>query len=310
LSRWIAEHRGAVYHGLVSGPIYEFEEATGDLALPPFAAQRAIGAVGVRILLPGWAGLSPELRMQITTEGAKGVLDVDAINNLCARAPTRHIVLVARERDPDTDDVPPELAQALGPTQRIHAAQWRGIRSLDRYVLRRLSTNPRLLARACREIFEKVPVATPGHACAFGHCELRVSHEAAAQLAAGTLLGGRAFVLARAAGVRAARRTHELFDLQADRETGPIELDHALNPHTAASGSVVLWQAHVSTWDGQFYPAASELAATTAAMALQDIVRPVDPRATIVTAGVYETPWQVGSPQTLQEESTVHMRVR
>jgi hypothetical protein len=291
--------------------IYGFEEVSGDLPLPPFSAQRALGAVGVRILLPGWSVLAPELRLGFSTEGAKGVLNLDAINNLCARAPTRHIVLTSRERDPDTDEVPPELAQALGPTQRIGAAEWRGIRSLDRYVLRRLSTNPRLLARACQEIFHQPSPIASGRPCAFGHCELRVSPEAAAQLVSGMLASGRAFVLARAAGVRAARRTHELFDLQVDKEAGPIELEHAVNPHSSSTtGTVVLWQAHVSTWDGQFQATASEVAATTAAMALQDIVRVIDPRATIVTAGVYETPWQVGSNESLREDATKTYRVR
>jgi molybdenum cofactor biosynthesis enzyme len=297
-----------VYDASVSF-IYAFEEATSDLALPPFSAQRAISAVGVRILLPGWTELPAEHRVKLAKEGAKGSLDLDAINQLCSRAPTRHIVLTSRERDPDPDDVPPELAQSLGPTQRIGVSSWRAIRSLDRYVLRRLASNPRLLARAYAEIF---PHANPGvvsRPCAFGHCELRLSKDAATQLAAGTVLNGRAFVLARTAGVRAARRTHEIFDLQAERDTGPIELDYALTVNVS-TGPMVLWQAHVSTWDGQFFPVASQLAATTAALAIQDMIRPLDPRTTIATAGVYETPWQVGSPDSLSEDATMHFRMK
>ncbi|HEX7667806.1 MAG TPA: hypothetical protein VF407_24935, partial [Polyangiaceae bacterium] len=59
----------------------------------------------------------------------------------------------------------------------------------------------------------------------------------------------------------------------------------------------VIWQAHVSSWDGSFFGAASLVAASTAAVALADIVAESDPRVEIEKSRIVEEPWQVGGDQ-------------
>jgi hypothetical protein len=56
-----------------------------------------------------------------------------------------------------------------------------------------------------------------------------------------------------------------------------------------------LWQAHVSSWDGAFYAAAALVAASTAAVAIADMVAEEDKTVTILGAKISEEPWQVGS---------------
>lgn len=281
--------------------LYRFEDASPDLPRPSLAAQRALGAVGVRIEPGGWVKLSIEQKQALAIEGAKGTLDHTPITALTSAASIRQLVLINKERDPNPDEVPQDVLKALGPARRISVAEWRNVRALDRYVLSRLSHNPRLIARAWSEIFRQRNIgASESPLCSLGHCELRTTPEALANLAIGAVLEGRAFVLARTAGVRAARRASELLDLHADREAGPIELDHAIR----VDHSVVLWQSHASTWEGTFFPAASLLAVTTAAIALQDMLRTIDPRASIGAAGIYETPWQVGGNDAFKDEPT------
>ena len=117
-------------------------------------------------------------------------------------------------------------------------------------------------------------------------------------LAEERLLEGRAFLLARAAGLRAARKFNETFDLHADAAPGSIELDWTVKKDEA----LVLWQAHISTWEGTFSPSASLLAATTAAICLFDMIKEFDPSAGIQNAWISEEPWIVGRGD--WEEST------
>jgi hypothetical protein len=57
----------------------------------------------------------------------------------------------------------------------------------------------------------------------------------------------------------------------------------------------MLWQAHVSGWDGAFLPAASLQAVVTAAVAICDMVKELDPKAAITIANIAEEPWLVGN---------------
>lgn len=257
--------------------------------------------MGVRVNPQGWEKISVTERRAIALEGSRGTLDLPAITTLSKAVPVKQLVLINKEREPNPDEIPGDLTVALGPGRRVSVAEWRSIRALDRYVLVRLAHNQRLLSRVWTEIFhERARAAKDSPLCSLGHCELRASAEAIAQLSNGSLLDGRAFLLSRAAGVRAARRTGELIDAHADREAGPIELDWAIK----AEHGVILWQGHVSTWEGAFFPAASLLAVSTAAIALFDMIRTIDPRSSVGAAGIYETPWQVGGKTSLDDEPT------
>jgi hypothetical protein len=275
---------------------------TDDLSRPPFAAQRALTAAGMLMGPKGWALLSLDQRRAVTTLGAHDVLSVEAIRRASSGPAMRHVVFAPDQPAPDPSAIPLEIARALGPA-RLDAAAWRQMRALDRYVLQHLVTNARLFTRAYLEILSLHDGPAEARPCVLGHCELRISQRAAEELATNRLLGGRAFVLARTAGVRVARRAHEILDLHFEREAGPIELDHTL-AFEPDGVSKVLWQAHVSTWNGEFFGAASRLAATTAASALADMLAEVDPGTSITVAGVYETLWRVGDADRLAEDAT------
>lgn len=285
---------------------YAFEELNEDLPRPPKAALRAMFSAGILVSPRGWKSLSNETRQALATEGTREQINVVMVAELLKEAPPGHIRLVARTADPPVDQVPPAVLKALGPTRSISASEWASLRALDRYVIASLAANTRLLWRALDE-FASEPGSklTKGGgqswSGALAHCEVHCHPNAIERLTSSKYLDGRAFVLARVAGVRAARRTSEMLDLQVETVSGPAELDWG----PTKQPGVLLWQAHVSTWDGEFFPAASLLAVSTAAVALYDMVKEIDPTASIGSAGIVEEPWRVGSAGGFErEEST------
>jgi molybdenum cofactor biosynthesis enzyme len=284
--------------------LYAFEDLTDDLPRPPMVAVRALLQAGLLPSPRGWAALPVETRTAIARHGLQGLVDVAGVRALAEQVPPRHIKLVSRSRDPDPDHVPPELTRALGPTRGISDGEWRALRAVDRSVLWSLTSNTRLLARAYDEL--AVAIGRPKNSRqtlwsgAIAHCELHVKAAALDRLVSDELLDGRAFVLARVAGIRSARRVSETFDLHAESGTGPVELDWTIYRDKES----VLWQAHVSTWDGAFFPAAALLAATTAATALFDMIKDDDPAAHLMTADIREEAWRVGDEGTRDEEAT------
>jgi molybdenum cofactor biosynthesis enzyme len=129
-----------------------------------------------------------------------------------------------------------------------------------------------------------------------------MTREAARRLYSTGLHSGHALVLARATGIRAARRAAELMDLHAHVITGPVELDFRAD--TDARPASVLCQSHVSSVDGNFFPAGSLMAAVAAAATLADLVREEDPAAIIQAGRIVEESWLVGSDD---EEATIGM---
>jgi cyclic pyranopterin phosphate synthase len=281
---------------------YAFEELTDDLPRPPKAALRAMFAAGILVAPKGWKQLTNETRQALALEGTRDRINVVMVAELLKEAPPGMIRLVAKDREPPPDLVPAPLAKALGPMRTISTPEWASLRALDRYVLATLASNTRLLWRALEEMAH-----TPGSQLSrkiaqpwsgsLAHCELTLHPRALERLSSPGFLEGRAFVLARAAGVRAARKVSDILDLQADAVAGPAELDWNRRPSAA-----IVWQAHVSTWDGEFFPAASLLAVNTAAIALYDMAKELDPHAVIGSASIAEEPWQCG--QSEREEPT------
>ena len=286
---------------------YAFEELDEDLARPPKAALRALLSAGIMMGPKGWTALDKESRQALAVAGMHEQVNTALVTQLINPAGPANIRLVPRLSDPPRHEVPAALTRALGISRPISAEEWSALSALDRYVIDSLANNARLLWRALDEIGRlpgsplRIAAAAPWSG-ALARCEVFVRPEAQQRLLLPGFLGGRAMLLARAAGVRAARRASHTIDLQADTGTGPIELDWALQ----RSSGVMLWQGHVSTWEGEFFPAAALLAVTAAAIAVYDMCKDVDPQASISGAGIAEEPWKVGIEGEREEATTVY----
>jgi molybdenum cofactor biosynthesis enzyme len=288
--------------------LYQFEELSGDLPRPPLVAVRALLTAGIVPSPRGWTALSVETRVALARLGLDGVVDVTAVRELAQQIPPRHLKLVSKSRDPNPDAVPPEVARALGPARPLSNVDWRLLRAVDRAVLVSLAANSRLLARAYDELMAALGKA-PSEARALwsgaiAHCEVRANDDALERLGSSVFLDGQALILARVAGIRAARRIAETFDLHAESATGPVELASMVRLQQGC----VVWQAHVSTWDGAFFPAASLLASTTAATALFDMIKELDPQAQVTAGAIREEAWNAGGPA--EEATSVYSPAR
>ncbi len=288
--------------------LYQFEELSDDLPRPPLVAVRALLTAGIVPSPRGWAALPVETRVALARLGLDGVVDVTAVRELAQQIPPRHLKLVSKSRDPNPDAVPPDVSRALGPARPLSNVDWRLLRAVDRAVLVSLAANSRLLARAYEEMMTalgKVPTdARVLWSGAIAHCEVRANEDALERLGSVSFLDGHALMLARVAGIRAARRIAETFDLHAESATGPVELASMVRHQQGC----VVWQAHVSTWDGAFFPAASLLASTTAATAVFDMIKDVDPQAQVTAGAIREEAWNAEGPS--EEATSVYSPAR
>ena len=274
---------------------YFFEELSDDLPNPPRSAIRAMFAAGVVVSPRGWATLPTDTRQALAMEGTREVVNVAMVAQLLNAASPSQIRLVAKVPDPSSDEIPLSLMKALKPRCPLTVQDWKSLHALDRCVLASLATNTRLFWRALREMANRsgaplnLALAQPWTGM-LAHCEVRMTPEAAERLISPRFLEGRACVLARVAGIRAARKISETMDLHSETGTGPTELDWGLTDEPGT----VLWQAHVSSWDGEFFPSASLLAAATAAVAVHDMAKELDPEVKIGTVNLVEEAWKVG----------------
>jgi molybdenum cofactor biosynthesis enzyme len=289
--------------------IYAFEEIGPDLPRPPIAARRALLCSGVAVPLDTWQSMPLPARQTIAQEGTKEAISEFVVKNAVSSV-LKRIRFMGPVKDPPIDMIPQPVIEALRAVRPLTAQEWKGLSPLDRYALLALSGNSRLLYRAIEEMTTGPASTLSGVKLRpwvgpLAHAEVRMSRIAFGDLAAGNVQGGKALVLARAAGVRAARSTHELIDGYAERWAGPVELDARLDVETGG----YVWQAHVSTADGEFFGAASVLAASTAAVALRDAIASRDPTATIGGVVLKEATWSVGSGQ-FGDEATVAMSAK
>ncbi|MCU0693064.1 MAG: hypothetical protein MUF54_16845 [Polyangiaceae bacterium] len=284
--------------------VYAFEELSDDLPRPPFSALRALMQTGAIPSPKGWRELPVDVRLAIARRGIEGVVNTAAVRQLVEQVSPRCIRLVPPARDPNPDRAPQGVVLALGPGRALSDAQWRGLRSLDRSVLASLAANPRLLCRAYDELCPFMGKGASSRRVRWrgelARCVLVVDPRVLDRLWDAEFLGGRALLLARAAGIRSARRTATVLDLHAESATGPVELDVTTLPDQTG----LLWQAHVSAWDGSFFPAASLLAVTAAATATLDMLRSAGANASISDACIREEQWVVGDQIALGEEAT------
>jgi molybdenum cofactor biosynthesis enzyme len=284
----------------VSGVIYAFEDVPEDLPRPPMAAMRAFLAAGVVLSPRGWLALTLDGRRTFLVAGSQPIIDAVGVQAALRHATVSEVRLVPRVLDPNPNVIPESLVAALGPHGRMTNATWAQLRPVDRYVLATLALNTRLLFRAINEILPDTNADDLPWKAAVAHVELVMHPKTTERLKSPGFLDGRAFMLARVAGVRAARRAQETFDLRSERATGTIELDWAPLDEPGA----LLWQAHVSAWDGSFFPAAALIAASTAAVALADMVAEDDKAVGIRDARIAEEPWMVGG-ESREQPTTV-----
>jgi molybdenum cofactor biosynthesis enzyme len=273
--------------------IFAFEEVTRDLLNPPIAAQRALGHAGVNMPLSVWRSLSFDTRSALIEAGAAEQVSLDGVRSLLRGVSLGKVQMTHPLSDPKTSRLPNELEQVLGPWRQLVAYHWPSMRGLHRWVLSALASNPRLLWRAMSEIgqFDRwhgSEALPPIHGL-LARCEVRLSTDAYRALGDLRFHAGRAGVLARASGVRAARRLSDVIDAHAEASVGPVELEWGPQRNVG-----VLWQAHVSTAQGAFSSTASLLAATTAAVAMIDLLHEIDGNAQIVGAQITDEPWMFG----------------
>jgi hypothetical protein len=285
--------------------LYLFEDITEpDLPRAPLAALRALRVSGITLSRAGWLAMPAEVRVQLAEAGTRDVISNAEVQKLIEAAPIREIKLMPRIQDPSADEVPGFVHGAFGPTRPITPEFWRSIRSLDRHVLSMFVNNTRLLWRALAEISVRsrqgISLPAKGWTGELARCDLRVPPEWVGGLLSPSFHDGRACVLARVAGIRAARWASEILDFHAAVPTGPVEVGHSID--VMHRPGIVAWQAHVSTQDCDFSPSASLLAAVTAATALHDILRRSGVASTIERARLIEEPWL---PSDSEDEVTI-----
>jgi molybdenum cofactor biosynthesis enzyme len=282
--------------------IYAFEEIGPDLSRPPMAARRALLCAGVSVPLETWQSLPIEVRRALVEEGTRPVVSEVTVKNLVSPV-LKRIRFMGPVKDPPMDAIPPPVFEALRSFRPLSADEWRRLSPLDRYIFVALAGNSRLLYRAMEELGSGVltSVKLKPWVGPLARAQVVAQIPALAELSAGHLMDGKALVLARTAGVRAARRAHEILDGYAEVYAGPVELDSRID---LAEGHVV-FQAHVSTVDGAFFGAASVFAVATACAALRDALAQRDPRSFIEQVGLREEAWSVGSSAFGEEATAV-----
>lgn len=291
-----------------SGPVFKFEEIGSDLPRPPFAAMRFLLSRGMRLRQGAWTDLPLDLRKAMVEEGARDLLRPTVGEALTKNIPVRAIELTPQDLDMDES---PELGviESLGIHADVLRVGWANLPHLCRFVLNRLAPNKRLLWHAWSEITGSGPPPRTWRGL-LAHAEVRVlatgdtGRNILRLLASGQLVDGKGLVLASASGRRAARVTPEIFDLHSGAGVGVVELDWTVQ----LAGAAVLWQAHVSTQAGEFFPIASLYAASSAAVCVADMLKEFDPQVTVREAKLVEEEWQVGRYD--QEDATMMFDAR
>ncbi len=278
--------------------VYAFEQIDRELSRPPLASLRATHVSGLWLSHSQWAKLPDSVRRQLIKLGTAPKIKRGDVQSLVGSVLLKELHIGHYQEEPEEGEVPEVLGNAMGPGRSISLDFWQAIRPLDRFVLTWLATNTFLLMRAMDEIavrcrlFEYC-VPTDGWTGMVACCEVRADRTLVSNLESPDVFDGRACLLARAAGVRVARRTHEFLDLYANNIPGVIQLGWRREDMTEVG--VVRWQGHASTVEGEFFPAAAVLAVSTAAAALYDILTSqLRGSARIDAVRLLEEPWIVG----------------
>ncbi|MCC6648448.1 MAG: hypothetical protein IT374_23120 [Polyangiaceae bacterium] len=286
--------------------IYHFEDIGIDLGRQPLAVLRALRAVGVALSPQGWAAMTIDARTRLCQLGAEGAFAEDQVQDCLRGVDMRRVRMVERSRP---NPKPSERTQALLTSLSAPPGLWERIEPLDRWVLRALSEglNSRLFQRAYVEIARRTGLHTrlSDVTATIARCELWLSGPAVSAVRSPDLEEGRALVLARASGLRAARQSPMILDHLAEVEVGPIEVGATMWKDR------VLWQAHASSVEGVFLGTSSLLCVAAAAVALGEMLSRATPPLTghLSRVELREDVWAVGADDD-DELTRMHPRGR
>lgn len=286
--------------------IYGFEAPLDleTLPRPPMAALRAMRSSGMLVSQAGWQAMPLEARRGVARAGQGDPVDPDHVRGYLMAAPPREVRMLPRVSDPPVNQVPEHVLYGAGPGRPVPLRFWQALTPLDRHVLSMLSGNTRLLWRALDELMVRTRggselATTASWTGELAHCEIKTTPHTARRLHDPAFHEGRATILARVAGIRAARWAGDLLDLASHVVTGPVEL--GFRSLDEAAPGILLCQAHVSTSEGDFFRGGSLLAASTAAVALVEMVKDVDPLACVQGVTIAEERWMVAE----EDETTL-----
>jgi cyclic pyranopterin phosphate synthase len=291
MSKAGARARAKSPKGLARYAVFAFEDTGKDLELLPFAARRALDAAGKKLGPLGWQSLSIEDRWSIVGAGAADDVDVPGVTALVRRARPR----AARVSS---------MHEPLGVTSELRArgmdeATWSTLRPLARYVLGRLATKPEKLARAYDEIVgvrlshltsdgsaRMVDVADkpPTRRRAVARALVRLAPSVAHAIERGTIPKGDVLAVARVAGIQAAKKTPELIPLCHHIALTRVEVAFEID----GPRGIVTIRATVEAFDRTGVEMEALVAASTAALALYDMVKSADRWATVEEIALLE----------------------
>lgn len=265
--------------------VYAFEEIDESLPYVPLAGRRVLDAVGRKLSLDAWVGLSLEDRRRIVIAGAGPTVDlgVVALIDGLTRVPAR----IPLEPEPDPERVPPSVASGLGPSRPLDTERWRGLRALDRYALTKYAGKPDRLALACAEILgsplshvdargaaRMVDVGAKDETArgAVATCRVVTTRAVIEAIGAGSSAKGDVLAAARIAGILASKRTPELIPLCHPVRTTGVSIELELD---AAAGEVRV-RASVEAVDRTGVEMEAMVAATMASLTLYDMIKSAD----------------------------------
>jgi cyclic pyranopterin monophosphate synthase len=291
--------------------ILSFEDARGDLVWMPFAARRALDAVGARLSLAAWQALPHDDRWSLVEAGAGSEIATHAAEAVLSRvepaperrapwlvpdAPTQALVEACEDRR-----VLEELWPELGPLERyalikIAASERRPPAERRQRVLsaiealqpRRVSgaepAEPTLTHLDERGAARMVDVAekSVSRRQAVAEAQIRMEQATLDLLKSGRTPKGDVLATARIAGIQAAKRTSELIPLCHVVALSSVEV--TLTFDDALPGVHVVATARALDRTGVEMEAL--VAASVAGLTLYDMLKAVDRGMTLTEVGL------------------------
>lgn len=268
--------------------LYRFDDVDGRLDLVPMAARRALDGAGLKLSLEAWRGLPHPTRAALVSLGERKAVDGAVVAALVQDAQAEPIEVPP---EPAADQVPAELAAALGLERPLPDSLWATLAPLDRYALCKVSRrgpSERLVA-AYQEIVGQSGFST--HVSPRGGVRMVdvgdkavtrrravaetfvTLNEAAMQaLVRGAAPKGDVLSTARLAGIMGAKRTADLVPL-----CHPLLLSYvAVDLETEPDARRVRVVATVETAGPTGVEMEALTAASVAALTLYDMLKAVD----------------------------------
>jgi len=275
--------------------VFAFEDTGYELEFLPLAARRALDAAGKKLGRVGWQSLSSAHRWEIVGAGAGDEIDVGRIVKIIARAQPPAVDIAPSH---ESRSLPDDVASSLG-RDRIDQAQWAKLRPIERYALGHVAGKPEVLANAYDEIVpprlthlasdgsaRMVDVAdkAPTRRRAVARALVRMAPKVATAIERGEIPKGDVVAVARVAGIQAAKKTPDLIPLCHHIALTRVEIAFEID----GEGGTVTIEATVEALDRTGVEMEALVAASTAALALYDMVKSADRWATIEQVALFE----------------------